>query len=346
MLDAIHDTLTDIASLVESPSFRDEQEHFYRRFAHEFDAGDNSTENKLAYTQIHNDYVHMVEESIKAAVGPDRLSEVEAGLERYIESQAYPKSEAIAQTLEILTSMADYEHFKQTMLMKKSEVEYGGGAADFGKASVVDLEGSLDLCQELMGAASLAEGWKLIVDEAELTCWTKPGSGKDTFMRMRIVMDIDAPGAVEMVTNFTSDSIAWRSNISWIEAVKDYGPDDLIVRMGLKMPWVLKYMMSLPDEMCMRIVLRRDFPNVGDVSYCVVPFDLEQNVALSEWGPMKIKTGVISADPENPNRAVVYTLDAANLSMMPSWGMAWMLKAVIKKQFGAMLTEFKKFTGR
>ena len=43
MLDAIHDTLTDIASLVESPSFRDEQEHFYRRFAHEFDAGDNST---------------------------------------------------------------------------------------------------------------------------------------------------------------------------------------------------------------------------------------------------------------------------------------------------------------
>ena len=52
MLDAIHDTLTDIASLVESPSFRDEQEHFYRRFAHEFDAGDNSTENKLAYTQI------------------------------------------------------------------------------------------------------------------------------------------------------------------------------------------------------------------------------------------------------------------------------------------------------
>ena len=64
-MERVHDILSDVASLVDSPAFREEQEAFYRKYCAEFSAGDDSTENKLSYTSIHNTYVEMVERMSK-----------------------------------------------------------------------------------------------------------------------------------------------------------------------------------------------------------------------------------------------------------------------------------------
>ncbi len=50
----VHEILDEIAALVDSSSFRDAQESFFAKHCREFDAGDNSTENKLGYTTIHS----------------------------------------------------------------------------------------------------------------------------------------------------------------------------------------------------------------------------------------------------------------------------------------------------
>ena len=40
-------------------------------------------------------------------------------------------------------------------------------------------------------------------------------------------------------------------------------------------------------------------------------------------------------------KSMLYTLDMANLSYMPSWGMGMLLKTVVAKQFGKMQAAFK-----
>ena len=76
----------------------------------------------------------------------------------------------------------------------------------------------------------------------------------------------------------------------------------------------------IPDEFTMRIVVRYDFPEQGSLSYVVVPFDLEKNVAINEWGPMKIKSGVVQPHPHDAqNKSILYSLDMAELGMVPSW---------------------------
>ena len=125
---SIHDGLSAIADLVESPDFRDSQESFFQQHCFEFSAGDQSTENKLGYTAIHNNYIALVEEQIGASIGQDLLDEVMRGLAQYLaETKDQPelKDEGVARTLEVLESMADYESFKQTMLQKRS----AGGAS-------------------------------------------------------------------------------------------------------------------------------------------------------------------------------------------------------------------------
>ena len=109
----------------------------------------------------------------------------------------------------------------------------------------------------------------------------------------------------------------------------------------MKVPWLIKYMMSMPDEMCVRCVIRPDFPTAGSISYVIVPFDLANNVALTELGMLKIKSGVISPLAGEPGKCVLYSLDMVNLSMMPSWGMSMMLKSVVMKQMTKMVSLFK-----
>ena len=336
----MHAILGEIADLVSTPEFKQSQDDFHAKFCGEFEAGDSSTENKLAYTAIHNQYVAQVEGAIAAHIGNDKLVTVMSGLEAYLKAEAHAKTEEVARTLDILESMADFEAFKTSMLHKREAVASGGGAG-FGSLAVVDLGVALEKCAELVEAANASDGWKLVCDTPEITGWTSPGRDKDTLMRCCMSIDMPPEQCGEMMCNFSPESIAWRETMSSLELLQDYGPSDKVVKMGLKVPWLLRYMMSIPDEMAMRIVYRTDYPNPGDTSYVVVPFDVEKQVALESVGPMKIKSGVISPHPDSPGKTMLRSLDSANLSMMPDWGLGMLLKSHVSKQIGSMQRLFK-----
>ena len=266
-----------------------------------------------------------------------------AGLPEYVRSaDGRGRSEGVARTLDLLGSMSDFEEFKTAMMHKREELE-GATGSDLSEAAttVVDLDGSLEYCAQLVEAANVADGWKLICETPAMTAWVKPGRGKDTFMRCIMPLDMPLEQAVEVVTNLGPESLAWRENFASTEMVHDYGPDDRVYRVGIRMPWVIKYIMSVPETMAMRVVLRHDFPTAGCVSYVVVPFDIERHVALEESGPLKMKSGVISEIEGEPGKCRIASLDLANLSMMPSWGLALLLKSVVAKQLAKATSLFK-----
>ena len=79
--------------------------------------------------------------------------------------------------------------------------------------------------------------------------------------------------------------------------MRDYGPDDALILMAPKVPFIMKYLKPMPEKIPIRLVTRRDFPAPGDFSYIVVPYDIENNVAIEEVGPTKLKMAVFSLTP-------------------------------------------------
>merc|ERR1719265_2617251 len=126
--------------------------------------------------------------------------------------------------------------------------------------------------------------------------------------------------------NFSPESAAWRDKMREVTLVKDYGPNDHVVQVTMSIPWAIKYIMSLPEEMSMRIVSRENWPEPGDYAYAILPFDLEKNVAVEEMGMLKMKTGVISAHPSDPEKSMLTGCDLFNLGMLPNWCLGFLVK--------------------
>lgn len=341
----IHEDLLALADLVASAAFREFQEGFYAQYCHEFleEGVDESTGNKLSYTQIHNDYIAQVEDQIAAELGQARLEAILARVEAYVLSDAHEKTAAIAEALNILSSMANFEEFKQTMLLKKKELSEGGGEllAVGGGSVILDVEDELNKCADLVDASSEG-GWRMLTESEEISVWVKDGGVGKRFVRGSIAIDLPVHLCVEMMMMFGPEALEWNDRISSLEIISDFGPDDRIIEIGMKIPWVVKYMMSMPDKMCLRMVTRRNYPNPGEWSYLVLPYDRERAHAVEEMGPLKVKSGVVSPHPSgDANRSVVYSLDSLGTSM-PEWGLAMLMKTMLKGEMKKRSTAFIK----
>ena len=73
--------MTELAQIVQSQSFKENQKEFFAQHCQKFD---DEEENKLEYTTIHKQYEDMVEAEIKAKMGEEKLKKIEIGLRDYI----------------------------------------------------------------------------------------------------------------------------------------------------------------------------------------------------------------------------------------------------------------------
>jgi hypothetical protein len=64
-------------------------------------------------------------------------------------------------------------------------------------------------------------------------------------VRTSIAIPLPPAMAAEMMLMKGEEALEWNDRISSIDVVKDHGPDDRIVELSVKMPWVMKYMMSM-----------------------------------------------------------------------------------------------------
>ena len=62
---------------------------------------------------------------------------------------------------------------------------------------------------------------------------------------------------------------------------------------------------------------------------------------VEEVGPTKLKSGVFSPHPDNPNMTIVHSLDTANLALFPTWGLKMILKAKVTQSIDGSVKQYK-----
>merc|ERR1712151_779290 len=67
-----------------------------------------------------------------------------------------------------------------------------------------------------------------------------------------------------------------------------------------------------------RTVVQDDFPMPGATSYVCLPWDLDHNVGLEEFGNAKVKSGICRSHGHDLQRSLLTTLDYANIAELPS----------------------------
>jgi len=333
--------LNELANLVSTPEFQQQQSYFFDRYCQEFDG--SVEENKLSYTAIHNEYIAQVEQRIEATLGAEKYRIVCEGMSQH-QHENFAPSEASSQALDILTSLADFEAFKAAMLAKKA-VQGSGGIVHGAIKGIIDVAEVMQKTAVLRQAISEAEGWVQRVDEPNCQFYTKAMESGATSLRYTIEMELPPHLAFDMSINWSPESEQWRDKMQDITVVHDFGPNDKIINIRMAIPWAVRYITSLPETMAVRCVSRENWPEPGDYAYAIIPFDLEKNMAVEEIGMLKIKSGVISPHPTDPKKSLVTGCDLVNLNMLPSWGIGFLLKKMSLPQVASMTAKYKKVKG-
>lgn len=230
------------------------------------------------------------------------------------------------------------------MLAKKA-AKHAGGVALADVKGVLDINEAINHTAELRKVASETDGWVLIVNEPNCVFYTKAGPECNTYLRYTVQLELPPHLAFECFADFSPESQAWRDKMANLTCVKDYGPNDQVVQYSMTLPWAVRYVMSLPETMCVRIVKRENWPEPGDFAYICAPFDLEKNAAVEEIGMLKTKSGVISPYATDPQMSMLTGCDLVNLGYMPSFGLPFLMKKLSLPQLAAQTAAFKTAKG-
>ena len=84
----------------------------------------------------------------------------------------------------------------------------------------------------------------------------------DANLRGTAQINIEMPCAfaADCIMNLRPECMEWRADtLNSIEIVRDDGPDDALILMAPKVPFIMKYLKPMPEKTPLRLVTRRDF---------------------------------------------------------------------------------------
>lgn len=127
-----------------------------------------------------------------------------------------------------------------------------------------------------------------------------------------------------------------------VEILEEFGPDDKLTRWKLNLSWALTYVMGIPETVDMRLIVRRNWPEENNFSYCTVPYDSEKKIPVEKYGPIKIESGCMMPHPDDPNKCFINTITKADLRYCPDFAMKMILRKEMIAKFRTMTVGFKK----
>ena len=145
-----------------------------------------------------------------------------------------------------------------------------------------------------------------------------------------------------MFTYVGAERKEWDDACKSSEVVKELAAGDKICMWEIKLNKAIKAVMKVPDKMCMRMIVRENWPMQGSYGYALLPYDLEKSLTLEEFGPMKIKCGVIKPHPTDPNKSNIETLESGNLKFVPNFVLKGLMKKMGLKKIQDMVEKYKK----
>mmetsp|Transcript_45323 Transcript_45323/g.116014 ORF Transcript_45323/g.116014 Transcript_45323/m.116014 type:complete len:346 (+) Transcript_45323:227-1264(+) len=336
--------LTTIDEIVHEPGFVEQCKDFVNQNCEKFT---DDAELKLEYTPIHNAYESLVEEHIAGALLDKLGDDFDMGvfmeqLPAYVESQGQA-DDANAATIDFLMSFGDIETFKDMMLVAKKDKLMdpaklqAGGAMGFSTEQQTVLDEAKAISMELVNAMGVDAGWKVVSDKpwCKLERMTK---GNDEFIRTTMVLDVSLEGGEEMILNFSPERTNWDSMMTNPKIIKKLdGLNDYIATYNMVLP------MAKPRETCSRIIITRDTPEPGAVTYLYLEYDQ----ATDTLAPASQSLGAGSMFPieGEPGKCLIKSVDQLKSGWIPKFIMNWVITTWFPKMMTAQAAKYKKFKG-
>ena len=202
----------------------------------------------------------------------------------------------------------------------------------------------LNKLNSLQSDAKTEDGWTEMLNEGKFKIVTKDLRPDETLMRGTFEIDLPPKQCFTCFTYTGNERKDWDSACKSSELLKELGPGDIVIMWGIKVNRAIKYMMKLPDKMCMRMVTRENWPEQGSYGYALLPYDEEKGVTLEEFGPMKMKCGTIKPHPDDPNKSILETLESNNLKYVPMFVLKGMMKKLGPKKIQEFVDKYQKST--
>jgi len=335
--------LKTIDSIVHEPAFVEQCKEFVNQHCEAFT---EDAELKLEYTPIHQEYMSVVEEHIAGKLveklGEDfDMSGFMEKLPEYVEGQGEEEDSGNAETIEFLMGFGDIENFKDMMLVAKkdklSDPTKMEGSSNVGFSSEQQkvLEEAKAVVKDLVGALDGDSGWKVVSDKpwCKLERMTK---GTDEFVRTTMVLDLPMEQGTDMTLNFSPERHHWDSMMTDCKVVKKIdGEDDFVTTFTLALP------MSKPQLKCSRVIVTRDTPEPGAVTYLYLDYDME----TQKLKPASESLGAGSLFPikGDPSKCLIKSVDQIQSSWVPKFIMNWLVTTWFPKMLTSQCGKYKKF---
>eukprot|EP00192_Tetraselmis_astigmatica_P013375 CAMPEP_0117696578 /NCGR_PEP_ID=MMETSP0804-20121206/28749_1 /TAXON_ID=1074897 /ORGANISM="Tetraselmis astigmatica, Strain CCMP880" /LENGTH=342 /DNA_ID=CAMNT_0005510729 /DNA_START=95 /DNA_END=1125 /DNA_ORIENTATION=+ len=300
------------------------------------------TENKLEYTVIHNEYVsfveNFIEKNLTEKMGPDfDMGVFMDALPDYIEKGGDGTSgkEAASDTIDFLLGFGELESFKDMMLVAKKDKNTnadaikGTGKVEFSSDHKKVIEEAKHVCHELVGAVEGTAKWKVVSDKPWMKLERKEDGSYD-FIRTTMQINLSVAGAEEMLLCFNKE----REN--WDTMMKDF-QDDTEIKFTLVMP------MAAPQQMHSRLIITRDAPSPGAITYMYL--DVDPKTKKLSSAKESLGAGCIFPVEGQPDKCNYRGVDQIKKGWVPRFIMNWVITTWFPKQMTSQIIKYKKLKG-
>jgi len=271
------------------------------------------------------------------------------GLPEFLKDGENDMDPRSAKTLDMLMSFGDFEAFRDMMLTAKIDREAKEQritAADTQtEGDIMSVPEFEELLQGLAAAmrAGGSDGWRVVTDKDWYKIETKPDGEGGTVLRSAAVMDLSPSDTKRMLLSYgKAEMVRWIDMLEKTEVLKEYSPNDFVVRMTMHLTGILAVVGSgMPKTAELRIVTAADFPEKGDFSILSLPWDSQSSSPCSS-SLFKVKSSCIRPVPGQPGKTLMTTVSPKPASWVPQWVMNSMYAHWGPKHVAGMVTKFKK----
>ena len=98
----------------------------------------------------------------------------------------------------------------------------------------------------------------------------------DTLLRLTLHVDLPPRLMYQAFYNTSSDSLNWKP-FKAVETLEEYTETEKLVRFQPDIGFAIKYILSVPEWVCGRVVSRRNWPEENNFAFAIIPWDPEKN---------------------------------------------------------------------
>jgi len=357
---AVIRSLKRIGEIITSPDFVATSARFVDAHKDEFDFVE---ENRLEWTALHEQYVELMDQAISSRAEGVDMDELMANLPEFVKGGAQEQDpEQTGATMDFLFSLTEFDTFKNMMLAAKLQGQRASNAHSENFDSVAsDASTSLGGISDLaMPEAVLRRAERLLAVNGDGADWKtlaeKPGEyklegtsqGGDRFVRNTITFADATPA--ELVDCHVDHSNAperdgWDKMWTGTEVLRaqdtPHGKDQL-VRMGLKLPGVVKFM-PVPKQICMRICTQNDHPHPNWTTAVMTTWDEVKD--CPDTGRMAMVRLIVVSPGESGRGSRMLNVGKMP-PVMPEWLQPIFFTNTINKEAQLAVQRYKQMKGK